>query len=145
MITRYGMSKKLGALTFGHTQEQVFLGRELGQEKGYSEEVASAIDQEARRMIDAAYEKCTQILQEHADQLHLIAKTLYEKETVEADEFLALMEGKSLDAPKDSEPHGDTTGDDIVDVEFVSVEDHAPQNDNQDKDNERNDKTGEDS
>ena len=145
MITRYGMSKKLGALTFGHTQEQVFLGRELGQEKGYSEEIASAIDQEARRMIDAAYEKCTQILQEHADQLHLIAKTLYEKETVEADEFLALMEGKSLDAPKDSESHGDTTGDDIVDVEFVSVEDHAPQNDNQDKDNERNDKTGEDS
>ncbi|MEG1821913.1 MAG: ATP-dependent zinc metalloprotease FtsH [Clostridiales bacterium] len=95
MIMRYGMSDALGLMTFGHDQEQVFLGRELGQDKSYSEEVAGAIDREARNMMDDAYERCKSILEEHIDQLHLIAKTLFEKETVEAQEFNALMEGRT--------------------------------------------------
>lgn len=97
MIMRYGMSDALGLMTFGHDEEQVFLGRELGQNKNYSEEVAGAIDRESRRMMDEASEKCRDILTEHMDQLHLIAKTLYEKETIEAEEFTALMEGRTLE------------------------------------------------
>lgn len=103
MIMRYGMSKELGALTFGHNEEQVFLGRELGQNRGYSEEVAAAIDREARKMMDAAYERCTEILTEHIDKLHVIAKLLYEKETVEAQEFLDIMNGRTLSAPEAGE------------------------------------------
>lgn len=93
MIMRYGMSKELGPMSFGHNQEQVFLGRELTQDKSYSEEVAAAIDKEARKMMDSAYMECTQLLTDNIDKLHLIAQTLYEKETLEADEFIALMEG----------------------------------------------------
>ncbi len=103
MIMRYGMSKELGALTFGHNEEQVFLGRELGQNRGYSEEVAAAIDREARKMMDAAYERCTEILTEHIDKLHVIAKLLYEKETMEAQEFLDIMNGRTLSAPEANE------------------------------------------
>lgn len=100
MITRYGMSKEIGALTFGHNEEQVFLGRELGHERGFSEEVASAIDKEARKMMDTAYDRCTEILTEHVDKLHAIAKLLYEKETVGADEFLDVMNGRTLPEPE---------------------------------------------
>lgn len=100
MITRYGMSKEIGAMTFGHNEEQVFLGRELGHDRGFSEEVASEIDKEARKMMDTAYKSCTEILTEHIDKLHAIAKLLYEKETVGADEFLDVMEGRTLPEPE---------------------------------------------
>ncbi len=103
MITKYGMSKEIGALTFGHNEEQVFLGRELGHERGFSEEVASAIDKEARKMMDTAYKRCTEILTEHVDRLHAIAKLLYEKETVGADEFLDVMNGRTLPEPEGNE------------------------------------------
>ena len=117
MIMRYGMSKELGALTFGHNEEQVFLGRELGQNRGYSEEVAAAIDREARKMMDAAYERCTAILSEHEDQLHIIAKLLYEKETVEAEEFLDVMNGRTLPGPAEETV--------IIDAENASSENPA--------------------
>lgn len=128
MIMRYGMSDALGLMTFGHDEEQVFLGRELSQNKSYSEEVASAIDREARRMMDEAADKCQAILEEHMEQLHLISKTLYEKETIEAGEFAALMEGRTLtektetamaQAPKDGdyiEPDNKAEVDEIGEV-----------------------------
>lgn len=128
MIMRYGMSEALGLMTFGHDEEQVFLGRELSQNKSYSEEVASAIDREARRMMDEAADKCRAILEEHMEQLHLIAKTLYEKETIEAAEFAALMEGRTLtektetsmaQAPKDGdyiEPESEADNQEIGEV-----------------------------
>lgn len=103
MITKYGMSKEIGALTFGHNEEQVFLGRELAHDRGFSEEVASAIDKEARKMMDTAYKRCTEILTEHVDRLHAIAKLLYEKETVGADEFLDVMNGRTLPEPEGNE------------------------------------------
>ncbi len=102
MITRYGMSKELGPMSFGKSQDQVFLGRELTQDKSYSEQVAWAIDKEARKMIDAAYEKCRELLETHMDKLHVVAQTLHEKETIEAAEFMALMSGEmpnELDDP----------------------------------------------
>jgi len=111
------MSKELGALTFGHDDAQVFLGRELGQNRGYSEEVAASIDREARKMMDHAYERCTEILSEHIDQLHIIAKVLYEKETVEAEEFMDLMNGRTLNPP--------TADELVIDAEPVKEDDHV--------------------
>ncbi|MBQ4093336.1 MAG: ATP-dependent zinc metalloprotease FtsH [Firmicutes bacterium] len=117
MIMKYGMSKELGALTFGHDDAQVFLGRELGQNRGYSEEIAESIDREARKMMDHAYERCTEILSEHIDQLHIIAKVLYEKETVEAEEFMDLMNGRTLNPP--------TADELVIDAEPVKEDDHV--------------------
>ena len=93
MITEYGMSEELGPLTFGHPQEQVFLGRDISRDRNYSEDVAFSIDKEARRIIEHCYQKAKKILVDHNDKLHLVAQTLMEKETVEADEFQVLMQG----------------------------------------------------
>lgn len=100
MITRYGMSEKLGALTFGTDHSQLFLGRSLGTERNYSEEIAFEIDKEAKRWMDACYQQCTDILTEHSDKLHLVAKTLMEQETLDAEEFYHLMKDGYL--PKDA-------------------------------------------
>ena len=92
MITRYGMSDELGPLTFGKPQEQVFLGRDFSQERNYSEAIAYAIDKEARQIIDEAYQKTKKILTDNMDKLTLIAETLMDKETLEAEDFNSLME-----------------------------------------------------
>lgn len=92
VITEYGMSDELGPLTFGRKQEQVFLGRDIARDRNYSEAVAFSIDKEARRIMDECYNKAKKLLLNHMDQLHLVAKTLMEKETLEADEFQALLE-----------------------------------------------------
>jgi len=92
IITEYGMSDELGPLTFGHKEEQVFLGRDIARDRNYSEAVAFSIDKEARRMIDECYKKAERLLREHLDQLHLVAKTLMQKETLEAEEFESLLE-----------------------------------------------------
>ncbi len=97
MITRYGMSENLGSLTFGTDHSQLFLGRSLGTERNYSEEVAYEIDKEARRWMDGCYQQCTQILTDHMDKLHLVAQTLMEKETIDAEEFAALMQDNVVD------------------------------------------------
>jgi len=92
MITQYGMSEALGPLTFGQHHEQVFLGRDISQERNYSEEIAYSIDKEARRIIDEAYNKAKTLLENNIDKLHLVATTLMEKETLEAAEFTELMQ-----------------------------------------------------
>lgn len=124
MITKYGMSKNIGAMTFGHNEEQVFLGRELGHDRGFSEEVASAIDKEARQMMDVAYARCTEILSEHVDKLHAVAKLLYEKETLDSEAFLAVMNGRTLPEPGE-EPIPPELDIDAVDRE-TAVETEAP-------------------
>ncbi len=91
MITRYGMSDELGPLTFGKRQEQVFLGRDISQERNYSEAIAYAIDKEARVIMDDAYNRAKQILSEHIEDLHKVAAVLMEKETIEAVEFYKIM------------------------------------------------------
>jgi cell division protease FtsH len=101
MITQYGMSEELGPLTFGRRQEQVFLGRDISQDRNYSEAIAYSIDKEARRMIDEAYNKAKELLENNMDRLHLVAKTLMEKETLEAEEFFELMEGMDNDKQHD--------------------------------------------
>lgn len=110
MITRYGMSEKLGALTFGTDHSQLFLGKSLGTERNYSETVAYEIDQEAKRWMDDCYQRCTDILTEHSDKLHLVAKSLMERETLDADEFYHLMKDGFL---PDEAPVIDITNDDV--------------------------------
>lgn len=93
MITQYGMSEKLGPINFGDGEgHQVFLGRELGQQRNYSEEVAAEIDREVRRYIAEAYEACRKLLEENIDDLHAIAAALMEKETLHAKELEAIVQ-----------------------------------------------------
>lgn len=97
MICEYGMSPELGPMTFGHRQDQVFLGRDIGRDKEYSEEVAAKIDKEIRKFIDEAYQKTESLLNENMDKLHLIADALIERETLEGEEIDQLMKyGKIL-------------------------------------------------
>lgn len=100
MIMEYGMSDEIGPLTLGRKTEQVFLGRDIARDRNYSEEVAFAIDKEVRKIIDDCYEKARKLLQENMDKLHLIANTLMDKETLDSDEFTALIEGRTVEEVK---------------------------------------------
>lgn len=92
MVTQYGMSDRLGPLTFGNKQELVFLGREIGEQRNYSEEVAQEIDREVKRIVTEAYDKAREILISHRDKLTSIAQRLLDKETIDRAEFLSLFE-----------------------------------------------------
>ena len=87
MVTKYGMSERLGTITFGADQEEVFLGRDLAHAKEYSEETAAIIDEEVKKIVDAGYAQAMSILSEHVDKLHAVAKVLLEKEKIDGDEF----------------------------------------------------------
>jgi cell division protease FtsH len=91
MVTAYGMSKELGPLTFGDREEMVFLGREIAEQRNYSEEVAEEIDREVRRIIETAYERAKTILTNYRDKLETVAQRLIEMETLERQEFEALV------------------------------------------------------
>ena len=96
MVTQYGMSDELGPRVYGEKQEMVFLGREISEQRDYSDAIAEKIDREVREIIDFEYERVTTLLVENKDKLDLVAQTLLEVETLEAAEFMALMEGKDL-------------------------------------------------
>ena len=87
MVTKYGMSEKIGTLMLGTNQEEVFLGRDLAQAREYSEETASIIDEETKRIVDIGYNRAKQILSDNIDKLHKVAGILLEKEKIEAEEF----------------------------------------------------------
>jgi cell division protease FtsH len=91
MVTAYGMSKKLGPLTFGDREEMVFLGREIAEQRNYSEEVAEEIDQEVQRIIEEAYNRARSILTTYRQKLQAIAQRLIDVETIEREEFEAMM------------------------------------------------------
>jgi cell division protease FtsH len=95
MVCEYGMSR-LGPLTFGKKEEQIFLGREIAQHRDFSEETARQIDLEVRRLIDEAYQSAHAIVETHADAMHRIAAALLERETIDAEEVKMLIEGKEL-------------------------------------------------
>ncbi|HKH41424.1 MAG TPA: ATP-dependent zinc metalloprotease FtsH [Solirubrobacterales bacterium] len=95
MVMRFGMSERLGPRVFGHDRSQPFLGREFSAEPDYSDEVAREIDDEIRRIVEEAHQTSKDILGEHREQLDRIAQILLERETIEAEEFIALLEGKS--------------------------------------------------
>lgn len=104
MICEYGMSENIGPVTFGHRQDQVFLGRDIAREKDYSEEVAAEIDKEVRSFIEDAYAATEKLLSENIDKLHIIARALIEKETLEAEEIQELLKyGHILSAEEKTE------------------------------------------
>ena len=91
MVTKYGMSDRIGAIMFGSGQEEVFLGRDFAQSRNYSEETAGIIDEEVKAIIDRGYSRARAILTQHVDKLHIVAGVLLEKEKIEADEFEAIF------------------------------------------------------
>ncbi len=97
MVTKYGMSDKLGPIAFGSDNDEVFLGKDYGQVRNYSETVAAQIDEEIERLVTEAYNKTTAILTEHIDKLHAVAQRLLKKDKIEGAEFYAIMEGKELE------------------------------------------------
>ena len=92
MVTRYGMSENLGAINYENEDSEVFIGRDLGHTKGYSEKTAAEIDDEVRRIVDDCYKKAKDILLENRDKLDACAELLLEKERISRDEFEALFE-----------------------------------------------------
>jgi cell division protease FtsH len=91
MVTEFGMSDKLGPLSFGKRDELVFLGREIGEQRNYSDEIAKQIDEEVRAIIDKAYERATEVLTTHRDRLVALAEKLVAEETVDADTFESMF------------------------------------------------------
>jgi cell division protease FtsH len=95
MIMRFGMSEKLGPRVLGRNIDMPFLGREMGHEPDYSDEIAREIDKEIRRVIEEAHDGATRVLQEHMEELHRIAAILIERETIGKDQFERLTAGES--------------------------------------------------
>ena len=94
------MSEKLGALTFGQRDELVFLGREISEQRNYSDEVAFEIDMEVRRLVHEAHDRALKVITEHRDKLEFLAQRLLEIETIDYTEFTAIM----TDAAPDTTP-----------------------------------------
>ncbi len=104
MVTRFGMSEKLGPLTFGKREDMIFLGKEITSSKDYSEATAQLIDTEVRAMIERAHEQAMQLLRANLDKLHLLANTLLERETIDGDQMDRVLRGEVLaPAPRPSE------------------------------------------
>lgn len=131
MVTRYGFSKKLGPVVYGNDQNEVFLGRDLGSSRDYSDRVAAEIDDEVRAIIETAYQQAEQILSAHMDQLHLLAKYLILYEKIERDDFEKLMCGQmepqafEEQSPADSSNAADQTEESVppIDADPTSAAD----------------------
>jgi len=105
MVTRYGMSERLGPRTFGQKEELIFLGREISEQRDYSEKVAEEIDDEVRRIIDKAHDLARDILRENRAKLDQLAKKLIEVETLEGEQLIGLLEGPlDEDVPAAEQP-----------------------------------------
>ena len=115
MVTKYGMSEKLGPISFGSGNDEVFLGKEFGHTRNYSEKVAAEIDAEIERIINEAYSRTQTILTEHMDKLEAVAQRVFEKEKIEGDEFRRIMNGEPepepavIPVPAESEPADEIT------------------------------------
>jgi cell division protease FtsH len=102
MVTEFGMSDRLGPLSFGKRDELVFLGREIGEQRNYSDEIAKQIDEEVRAIVDRAYERATQVIETNRDRLDALAQKLIAEETVDSEAFATLFS----DLPPKEDLHG---------------------------------------
>lgn len=93
MITKYGFSKKLGTVVYGSDNDEVFLGKDYGHTRNYSESVAAQIDEEVKLIIEKAYSDCAEILKNNIDKLHFVAKYLLKFEKIDGAEFEKIMKG----------------------------------------------------
>src|SRR5213082_85232 len=115
MIMRYGMSEKLGPRVLGRNHDMPFLGREMGNEPDYSEEIAREIDDEIRRVIEEAHSAATRVLKEHSDELHRISMILIERETIDKEQFERLLAGEdeaTIFPDETPEPPAEAPGED---------------------------------
>ena len=107
MVTKYGFSKKIGTVVYGSDNDEVFLGKDYGHTRNYSEAVAAQIDDEVRSIIEKAYSDCTEILKANADKMHFLAKYLLKFEKIDGEDFEKLMKGELsediLNTPDESE------------------------------------------
>jgi cell division protease FtsH len=99
MVTRWGMSEKLGPMTFGKKEELIFLGKEIAEQRDFSEAVAEQIDEEVRGLVQAGHETALRILTEHRDKLEAVARKLIEVETLGMEEFEAVYVGETPSEP----------------------------------------------
>ena len=133
MVTRYGMSEKLGPIAFGQNNDEVFLGKDYNHMRNYSEAVASQIDDEVEKIILNAYKQTEDILTEHIDKLHAVALELVKREKLTGDEFRRIMNGEELeplfaDEGKDeAKPEAETNSDAKPESEVKSDEAVAPE------------------
>lgn len=124
MVMEWGMSEKLGPLTFGHPggEDLVFLGRDISRDRNFSEEVAATIDSEVRGIVEGCYQRALDVLSEHRDRLDAVVAVLKEKETINREEFLAIMEGREL-PDAEAESAGEQAGKQIAAVQDQEAED----------------------
>ncbi|WP_210492188.1 ATP-dependent zinc metalloprotease FtsH [Patulibacter sp. SYSU D01012] len=108
MVMRFGMSERLGPRVFGHDNGQPFLGRDMSSTPDYSDEIAREIDDEIRRIVEDAHQRATDILNDHREALNTISEILIRRETIERDEFLALLDGRREEDVFDDEPPAST-------------------------------------
>ena len=153
MITHYGMNDKLGPMTYGSEDQEVFLGRDFGRARNYSEEVAATIDSEMRKLIDTAYNRAEALISENIEALHRIADALLERETIDAKDFEKIFQGESLDslevksikeaAREDKVEEEDIAEEDLLDSDIAegdmaeSEEDTPKKDDIEDRDEEK--------
>ena len=129
MVTEFGMSEKLGPLQFGQTQGQVFLGRDIGHEQNYSDAIAYEIDLEVQRIIKECYEKARRVLTENRDKLDLIANTLLEVETLDAEQIKHLVEHGVLPERPNGNGNGNHSDHGGVKVNINSQKNDTPEED----------------
>jgi cell division protease FtsH len=117
MVTKFGMSEKLGPLQYGKSDELIFLGRQIQEERNYSEEVAKIIDSEVHDIVDRARQRAYEVLTNNRDKLDLIVSKLIDQETLESDEFNKLFDGEpdsgvpvAASTPDQSPPPGAPAG-----------------------------------
>ncbi len=110
MVTEFGMSDKLGRLRYSDNQEEVFLGHSVAKTQSISEKTAQMIDEEVRRICEEAESRCYAVLEEHKEELHLIAKALLEYETLSGEDVRRLLAGEAIHRPEDDEPSPKTGG-----------------------------------
>ncbi|MCF6236312.1 MAG: ATP-dependent zinc metalloprotease FtsH [Gammaproteobacteria bacterium] len=109
MVTQWGLSDKLGPLTYGEEEEEIFLGRSVSQHKTVSDETAIIIDQEVRRIADENYERSEKLLKNNIQKLHLMAESLLKYETIDSSQIDEIMEGKNPTPPKDWDSSDDSS------------------------------------
>lgn len=130
MVTKYGMSEKLGPMTFGSDEDEVFLGRDMTSRRNYSEEVAAQIDDEIRRIVDEAYHRTEMLLKENMEKLHSISNALLKLETLNADEYKRIFEG---DIIVEKEDDIDTVKNKISSVQLKEIDSEVGEESNADE------------
>jgi cell division protease FtsH len=111
MVTKWGLSERLGPLTYSEDEGEVFLGRSVTQHKQISDDTANAIDAEVRLIIDRNYLRAKEILESHIDKLHAMSKALMKYETIDAEQIKDIMDGKEPRPPEDWEDSDDPSTD----------------------------------